>query len=136
VRLLAEIALVVIAAIGVAICVARLPGGPPMRQPRGRGDEQSRPEQLVKLERLVISANANTLHAHAYLRPLLAEIATRRLAAHGYALESVPEDRGRRLLGESLWEIVRPNRPFPEDRHAPGVSEGTFGEMLDVLEGL
>jgi hypothetical protein len=136
VRLLAEIALVVIAAIGVAICVALLPGGPPTRQRRGRVQEQSRPEQLITLQRLVISAKANTLHVHAYLRPLLAEIAAQRLAAHGYALESIPEDRGRRLLGEPLWEIVRPNRPFPEDRHSLGVSERTFGEMLDVLEDL
>jgi hypothetical protein len=135
-RLLAEIALVVIAAVGVAVCVARLPGGPPMRQRRGQPPQPSRPEQLVELERLVISAKANTLHAHAYLRPLLAEIVSRRLSARGYALESIPDDRGRRLLGEPLWEIVRPNRPFPEDRHAPGVSEGKFREILDVLEGL
>jgi hypothetical protein len=136
VRLLAEVALVVIAAIGVAVCVALLPRGSSTQRRRGRVAKRLRPEQLVNVERLVITAEANALQTHAYLRPALAEIASWRLAAHGYALESMPEERGRRLLGELLWEIVRPRRPFPEDRHAPGVSAEKLGEMLDVLEGL
>ena len=69
-RLLAEIALITLAAIGVAVCVIviprRGPGGPP-RSVRSR----PRPDQLLKLERLVNSAEASTLHTHAYLRPAL-----------------------------------------------------------------
>jgi hypothetical protein len=135
VRLFAEIALVAIAASGVAVCIALLPGAPPA-PPRRREPQPPRSEQLIKLERLVISAEANKLYAHAYLRPLLAEISSRRLAAHGCVLGSVPEEHGRRLLGAPLWEIVRPDRPFPEDRHAAGVSAGELGEMLDALEKL
>jgi hypothetical protein len=135
VRLLAEIALITLAAIGVAVCVIliprRGPGGPP-RSVRPR----PRPDQLLKLERLVSSAEASTLHTHAYLRPALVEIATRRLAARGYALDSISADAGRKLLGEPLWELVRPGRPFPEDRHAPGVPGDQIDAMLDVLEAL
>jgi hypothetical protein len=135
VRLLAEIALITLPAIGVAVCVIviprRGPGGPP-RSVRSR----PRPDQLLKLERLVNSAEASTLHTHAYLRPALAEIATRRLAAHGYALDAISADKGRKLLGEPLWELVRPGRPFPEDRHAPGVPGDQIDAMLDVLEAL
>lgn len=134
-RLLAEIALVAIAAIGVAVCVVLLPGNPPAPR-RPRLPKRSRPEQVVKLERLVVTAEANQLQAHAYLRPVLAEIASWRLAAHGHALESIPKERGQGLLGELLWEIVRPDRPFPEDRLAPGVSKEQLDEMLDVLEAL
>lgn len=134
-RLIAEIALVVIAAAGAAICVARLPVAPSSRR-RRRPPGPSRPEQLVAAERLVVNAQTTKLNAHAYLRPVLAEIASRRLAGHGYALESMPDERGRRLLGESLWEIVRPGRPLPQDRDAPGVSREALGEMLDILEDL
>jgi hypothetical protein len=83
-----------------------------------------------------MTAGANTLHVHAYLRPLLAEMASRRLAARGRTLERMPESVGRQVLGDRLWEIVRPHRPFPEDRHGPGVSPQDLRAMLGVLERL
>jgi hypothetical protein len=135
VRLLAEIALITLAAIGVAVFVILIPGREPAGPPRS-ARSRPRPDQLLKLEQLVNSAQASTLHAHAYLRPVLVEIATRRLSAHGYALDSISPDSGRKLLGEPLWELVRPGRPFPEDRHAPGVPGAQIGAMLDVLEAL
>ena len=73
----------------------------------------------MRLERLVSMAGSSALQVHAYLRPLLAEIASRRLAARGQSLERMPEPPAGTLLGERLWEIVRPDRPFPEDRHGP-----------------
>jgi hypothetical protein len=135
VRLLAEIALITLAAIGVAVCVILIPGRRPVGAPR-TARPGPRPEQLVRLERLISSAEAGTLHTHAYLRPVLVEVATRRLAAHGYALDSIAPQSGRELLGEPLWELVRPGRPFPADRHAPGVSGAQVDAMLDALEAL
>ena len=135
--MLAEIALIAVAAVGVAVCLALLPAaGPIRRRRRAAATEQSRPEQLVALERLVITVDANALQVHAYLRPLLAEIASRRLVARGRRLERMPESVGREVLGDRLWEIVRPNRPFPGDRHGPGVSPQDLGAMLEVLERL
>ncbi|MGB0091098.1 MAG: hypothetical protein WBP81_00945 [Solirubrobacteraceae bacterium] len=135
-RLLLEIALVAIAAIGAAVCVALLPDRSSIGPRRAAAPEPSRTKQLLQLERLVSMATVNTLQVHAYLRPLLVEIASRRLAARGQTLERMPESVGRRVLGDRLWEIVRPNRPFPEDRHAPGVSTGDLQEMVGVLERL
>lgn len=134
-RLLAEIALVVVAAAGAVLCVALVPAvkWPAARRPAPR---RTTPEQLAKLERLVSSAEASSLQAHAYLRPLLAEIVARRLAARGRRLESMPPERARALLGDGLWELVRPGRPFPVDRHAPGVSQPELEAMLDRLEAL
>ncbi|MGO9821140.1 MAG: hypothetical protein ACLPTJ_10880 [Solirubrobacteraceae bacterium] len=134
-RLLAEIALITLAAIGVLVCVILIPSRGPAALPR-TVRPRPRPDQLVTLERLVSSAEASTLHTHAYLRPVLVEVATRRLAAHGYALNSVSADAGRRLLGDPLWDLVRPGRPFPEDRHAPGIPGSQIAAMLDVLERL
>lgn len=135
-RLLAEIGLVALAAVGVAVSVALLPDGRSSRRHRGSAGQASRPEQLVALERLVSGATTSTLHVHAYLRPLLAEIAARRLAARGRALERLSEPDGRQLLGGSLWEIIRPDKRIPEDRHAAGVSAEELGAILEVLERL
>jgi hypothetical protein len=76
------------------------------------------------------------VQVHAYLRPRLVEIASYRLAARGQALERMPDAVGRELLGDRLWEVVRPERPFPEDRQGPGVRPQELAEMLEVLERL
>ena len=121
-RLLAEIGLVVLAGIAVAACVSLLPDARPTRRSRRAAPAPARPDQLVALERLVVSAGTSAVHAHAYLRPLLVEIASRRLAARGQTLERMPDAPARELLGDRLWDLVRPDRPFPEDRHGPGVA--------------
>jgi len=134
--LLAEIALVAIAALVVVAAVARLPrGAPPGLRRRGL-PPPARPAQLERLERLVSVSGASALQAHAHLRPLLAEIAARRLAARGLALGRMGDEAGRELLGERLWDLVRPGRPFPEDRTAPGVSASELAAMVRVLESL
>jgi hypothetical protein len=136
VRLAAEIALVVLAGIGLAVCVALIPAGP-TRRPRARPAPPSpRPGQLVALERMVVTAGASAVQVHAYLRPRLIEITAYRLAARGQTLDWMPADVGRELLGDRLWDIVRPGRPFPEDRNAPGVRPPELAAMLAVLERL
>jgi hypothetical protein len=134
--LLAEIALVALAGLAVAVSVALLPDPGSLRRPRAAARAPSRPEQLERLERLVGMSGASVLQVHAYLRPLLAEIASRRLAARGQALDRMSDADGRKLLGEELWDVVRPGRPFPEDRTAPGLSPLELGAMLEVLERL
>ncbi len=135
-RLAAEVAAVLVAAVAVAACVVSVPGVPFVRRRRTPERELARPRQLVTLERLVATAGTSTLQVHAYLRPVLAEIASQRLAAHGQTLARIPVAVGRELLGERLWEIVRPDRPFPEDRHGPGVGPEDLRAMLEALERL
>jgi hypothetical protein len=96
----------------------------------------SRPGQLVELERLVITAATSAVHVHAYLRPVLVEISSYRLAARGQTLERMPDAVGRELLGDRLWDIVRPDRRFPDDRHGPGVAPEELRAMLEALERL
>ena len=135
-RLLAEIVLVALAGLAIAILLARLPVPRPIRRGRRRAPEAARPEQLTRLERLVLTAGTSPTHAHAYLRPVLVEIAADRLATRGQALERMPAAVGRQLLGDRLWDLVRPDRPFPHDRHGPGVQVGELAAMLEVLERL
>lgn len=134
--LLAEIALLVVAAFGVAVCLALLPRSASIRSRHRVVVTPSRPDQLLQLERLVAGAGASTLHVHAYLRPLLAEVSARRLASRGHSLERMPATLGRELLGDRLWEIVRPERPFPDDRYAPGISPQELSAIVDLLERL
>jgi hypothetical protein len=135
-RLVADIGLVALAGIVVAVCVHLLPAPRPIRRRRSARPAPARPDQLVALERLVASAETSALHAHAYLRPLLAEIASHRLAARGQTIEQIPDTAGRELLGDLLWDLVRADRPFPENRHGPGVPAPELRTMLEVLEGL
>jgi hypothetical protein len=135
-RLLAEIALVALAGVAVAALVSLLPDARSTGRRRTVASAPARPDQLVALERLVASAATSPLQVHAYLRPLLAEIASRRLAARGQALERMPGPAARALLGDRLWDIVRPDRPFPEDRYGPGVAPQELRAMLEALERL
>jgi uncharacterized membrane protein YdfJ with MMPL/SSD domain len=136
VRLLAEIAIIVVAAIGVAVCLALLPAVRSTRGRRAASRQPSRPDQLVAIERLVSTAGTSAIQAHAYLRPVLIEIVSGRLARRGRSLERIPSSVGQKLLGEHLWDIVRPNRPFPKNRYGPGVSRQELTSMLDVIERL
>jgi hypothetical protein len=136
VNLLAEIVLLAVAALAVAICVALLPAPRPLRRRRAVTHGAPRPDQLAAIERLVTTAGTSATHTHAYLRPLLIQIAAHRLVARGQTLDRMPSAIGQELFGDRLWDLVRPDRPFPEDRHGPGVPLQELGEMLEVLERL
>jgi hypothetical protein len=73
-------------------------------------------------------------HLHVRLRPLLREIAAHRLRAHyGVDLDLEP-GRARELVGAQAWELVRPSRPPPADRLAPGPSVSYLREVVTELE--
>jgi hypothetical protein len=64
------------------------------------------------------------------LLPLLREIATARL---GFEPARSPE-RARALLGDDAWELLRPDRPVPVDRNAPGVTQRQLERCIEALE--
>jgi hypothetical protein len=141
VRLAAEVTLIVVGAVGAAACLAalaiRLPAGQSVFEPgiRPRVETEVWPAQLVRLERIVEWSGASDLAAHARLRPVLVEIAEVRLARRGLRLDRDVEE-ARRLLGATAWELVRPDRPAPRDRDAPGISPHDLDEILDALEAV
>jgi hypothetical protein len=141
VSLVAEVALIVVGAIGAGICLAllaiRLPGGNALfeQQLQPRVSTQVWPAQLVRLERTVERSGSSGLDVHTRLRPVLVEIAEARLGRRGLRLDRDAEE-ARRLLGPRVWELVRPDRSAPPDRHAPGLRPGELDEVLDALEAL
>ena len=97
------------------------------RRPRRRP-----PAVLPELDRLGRELSLGTQSAfdfHVRLRPVLREIAETRLAARGRRLEEAEE-----LLGPDAWALVRPDRPSPTDRHAPGADPAAVRRFVDALE--
>jgi hypothetical protein len=92
----------------------------------------SRPPEIERLERELTMATASAFDLHARLRPTLREIATIRLATRGRRLD----DDGQELLGDELWELVRPDRRPPIDRHAPGITPEALRSAVERLEAL
>ncbi len=92
------------------------------------------PSQLETIGRRVELGVARAADLHFHLRPMLREIAAARLAArHGYDIDG---PRARAVLGEETWEIVRADRPPPEERFGPGIPLAELRLVLDRLERL
>jgi hypothetical protein len=79
---------------------------------------------------------ASSFHLHTRLRPILGEIAAHRLSMRfGVDLHREP-DRARELIGVEAWDVVRPERPPPRDRLAPGPPASELGKVVEQLEGI
>jgi hypothetical protein len=83
-----------------------------------------RPPELVRIERELVLGLASDGHLHRRLLPLLREAA----AARGGL------DPAR--LGPEAWEILRPDRPAPTDRTAPGIPLRRLRDIVSRLEQL
>ena len=79
-------------------------------------------------------AGSAAFDVHYRLRPSVTGLAAELLSARrGIDLERDPE-RARAVLGDDAWEIVRPGRPQPEERHGAGIDEATLDRVVTALE--
>jgi hypothetical protein len=128
-----------LAAIGLA-AVTRSLSSATSEQPASQFDrmltrpveQASRPAELVRIEREITLGAASAGHLHVRLLPLLREVASAKL---GVDLELHPE-RAKTLLGDDAWKLLRPDRPAPEDRTAPGLPLRRLRALVDTLERL
>jgi hypothetical protein len=90
----------------------------------GKPPAQMRPPELVRIERELLLGIASEGHLHRRLLPLLREAA----AARG--------GLSREKLGADAWELLRPDRPAPTDRTAPGIPMRRLHETVETLESL
>jgi len=95
--------------------------------PRGKPPARPLPE-VERMKREVALACASAYDLHARLLPHLREIADARLERTG-------RSPGPETLGAS-WELLRPDRPEPEDRFAPGIKEAELRALVDALARL
>lgn len=109
-------------------------------RPRGRfrRDRRARGQlrELARVERQVTLASGSAFDLHVRLRPTIREIAEYRLLTRYGLLLDDDRERARRILGEPTWDLIRPDREPPENRHAPGLSPGELDEIVASLERL
>jgi hypothetical protein len=135
-----RLGLVALGAIAIsALASAALAGwavsdGAGYRLPWGwwRRPRPERARALEELERAVDFSLGTAFDVHYRLRPHLVRIAAHRLAMHGASLEA-GSARARAILGPELWELVRPDRPEPEDRNAKGLDPALLGRVVERL---
>lgn len=97
--------------------------------------EPPRIAELDRLEREIYMGAARAFDHHYRLRPVVREIALGRLERRGLRLDS-GSDAVREVLGEELWELARPDREPPVDRHGPGPGLADVRETIEQLERL
>jgi hypothetical protein len=72
---------------------------------------------------------------HWRLRPILREVAASGLRRRGVDLDG-DEEAARAVLAPVTWELVRADRPRPDDQFAPGLSRRELDVVLTDLEEL
>jgi hypothetical protein len=103
---------------------------------RSRKPQASQPEELLRMDRELVLGSADADHAQRRLLPLLRSVAAARIAArYGFELERRPE-AARELLGDDVWDLLRPDRPEAEDRHGPGVPSKSVVAAIERIEAL
>jgi hypothetical protein len=133
----------VVGAAAVASIVASLRGlvprgreaRTPFDVPPPRAAAPKPPAELERIDRLLVLGAANAFDAHHRVRPLLRELAAERLhARYGVDLDREPA-RAHELLGEDLWNVVRPDLEL-RHRNAPGLAIDRTARLVDRLEAL
>jgi hypothetical protein len=108
----------------------------PRRRWRRKRSRAGQLPELARVERELSLASVGAFDLHVRLRPTLREVAEHRLLSrHGVGLDEQPE-LARELLGEATWELVRPERELPDDRHGPGLSVDELEQVVESLERL
>jgi hypothetical protein len=106
------------------------------RSLRRRVEPFGRPADLTRLEVDLAFGAESASQLHSRVVPLLRQIASSRLASrHGVDLGHRP-DAAHALLGDDAWELVRPDRPAPEDLLARGLPLRRVAETVSRLEDL
>jgi hypothetical protein len=89
-----------------------------------------------ELDAIVRGSTRTAGELHYRLRRRLRDVAAARLATgHGVSPDEDPR-AARRLLGPEAWELLRPDREQPDDRHGPGISIDELERIVSALEGI
>jgi hypothetical protein len=133
-------ALVVCAlALGFALRALRrsYPRARPLR-PRPLRDPGSRrpPPSLARIEHESALGVAGAFDLHFRLVPRLRSIAAGLLASRRRLALDAESDAARRILGPETWELVREDRPSPDDRLARGLPAPDLRRVVESLEGI
>jgi hypothetical protein len=98
----------------------------------------SRPinDELARMEGVVVESVSSANGVHRRLRPVLRDIVEDQLAVTSGLQLDRDQSRVRALVGDEVWELIRPDRPFPEDGFAPGLRLADLTSLVTRLERL
>lgn len=105
-----------------------------LRAPASRPTRATPPASLARIELEAALAVASTFDLHYRLVPRLRTVAVGLLSSRRrVSLEQDPVT-ARSILGDDVWELVRADRPPPQDRLATGIHAREFARTVDALE--
>ena len=105
------------------------------QQPSPRARDHKMPLRLRQIADVLRESEQSEVGVDRSLRPLLVPIVAARLGRRGVDMALAPR-RAQELLGDVLWEIVRPDRPpaaYRVGRGLPGEDLRTAIERLEQL---
>jgi hypothetical protein len=126
-------ALTLAAALAAATALQLRPTQRQQPPPRARDDEM--PVRLRQIVDILREAEQSEFGVDRSLRPLLVPIVAARLGRRGIDMALAPL-RAQELLGEVLWEIVRPDRPSAAYRVGRGLAGHDLRTAIERLERL
>ncbi len=126
-------ALVLATALATATALQLRPARRQRPPRRGRDDEM--PLRLREIADAIRESERSEFGVDRSLRPLLVPIVAARLGRRGVDMALAPE-RAHELLGDRLWEIVRPDRPSASYRAGRGLAADDLRTAIERLERL
>jgi hypothetical protein len=132
-------ALVLCAAVLVILLLAlrrAFPDETALREPATDTARSVPPPSLARIEHETALAVAGSFDVHYRLVPRLRALADGLLSSRQKVSLMESPESARALLGEQTWELVRPDRPAPEDRLAKGIAPRELEHVVDALEGV
>ena len=126
-------ALVLATALAAAAALQLRPA--PRQQPRPRARDDEMPLRLRQIANVLRESEQSEVGVDRSLRPLLVPIVAARLGRHGVDMALAPR-RAQELLGDVLWEIVRPDRPSAAYRVGRGLAGDDLRTAIERVEQL
>jgi hypothetical protein len=126
-------ALVLAAALAAATALQLRPAQ--RQQPPSRAPGDDMPLRLRQIVDVVREAEQSEVGVDRSLRPVLVPIVAARLGRRGIDMALAPR-RAQELLGDVLWEIVRPDRPSAAYRVGRGLGGDDLRTAIERLEQL
>lgn len=105
------------------------------QQPPPRARDHMLPLRLRQIVDDLRESEQSEVGVDRSLRPLLVPIAAARLGRRGVDMALAPQ-RAQELLGDVLWEIVRPDRPSAAHRVGGGLAGDDLRAAIERLEQL
>lgn len=131
---IALVSALTVAALFAAATALQLRSARRHQPPRLARDDEL-PVRLRQIAHELRESERSELAVDRSLRPLLVPIAATRLGRRGVDMALAPR-RAQELLGDELWEIVRPDRPSAASRVGGGVASDDVRIAIERLEQL